>query len=120
MLRVQGPTAIIFDNNRTLNQNSKVGASTDNVADSSYTFILHDQSVASMDVTQAAGSNASSQQFFLGADEAPNSHTEVAQEVRISVLKVNVPSVTQLTIVGNDTGATASITITNNLTEVLG
>ena len=120
VLRVQGPTAIIFDNNRTLNQNSKVGASTDNVADSSYTFILHDQSVASMDVTQAAGSNASSQQFFLGADEAPNSHTEVAQEVRISVLKVNVPSVTQLTIVGNDTGATASITITNNLTEVLG
>ena len=33
----------------------------------------------------------------------------------IKVLKQTAASVTQLTIVGNDTGATASITINNNL-----
>ena len=78
-------------------------------------FILHDQSVAQMTVTIEAGSGATGQQFFLGADEASNSQTEVGMEVMIKVLKQTAASVTQLTIVGNDTGATASITINNNL-----
>ena len=115
VLKVLGPDAITFDNQDSENQSQKVGAITNNVADSSYTFILHDQSVAQMTVTIEAGSGATGQQFFLGADEASNSQTEVGMEVMIKVLKHTAASVTQLTIVGNDTGATASITINNNL-----
>ena len=115
VLKVLGPDAITFDNKDSENQSQKVGAITNNVADSSYTFILHDQSVAQMTVTIEAGSGATGQQFFLGADEASNSQTEVGMEVMIKVLKQTAASVTQLTIVGNDTGATASITINNNL-----
>ena len=115
VLKVLGPDAITFDNQDSENQSQKVGAITNNVADSSYTFILHDQSVAQMTVTIEAGSGATGQQFFLGADEASNSQTEVGMEVMIKVLKQTAASVTQLTIVGNDTGATASITINNNL-----
>ena len=115
VLKVLGPDAITFDNQDSENQSQKVGAITNNVTDSSFTFILHDQSVAQMTVTIEAGSGATGQQFFLGADEASNSQTEVGMEVMIKVLKQTAASVTQLTIVGNDTGATASITINNNL-----
>ena len=119
VLKVLGPDAITFDNKDSENQSQKVGAITNNVTDSSFTFILHDQSVAQMTVTIEAGSGATGQQFFLGADEASNSQTEVGMEVMIKVLKQTAASVTQLTIVGNDTGATASITINNNLVTVV-
>jgi len=118
VLKVLGPDAITFDNKDSENQSQKIGALTNNVSDSSFTFILHDQSVAQMTVTIEAGSGATGQQFFLGADEASNSQTEVGMEVMIKVLKQTAASVTQLTIVGNDTGATASITINNNLVTV--
>ena len=118
VLKVLGPDAITFDDKDSENQSQKVGAITNNVSDSSFTFILHDQSVAQMTVTIEAGSGATGQQFFLGADEASNSQTEVGMEVQIKVLKQTAASVTQLTIVGNDTGATASITINNNLVTV--
>mgnify|MGYP001229193114 FL=1 len=119
VLKVLGPDAITFDNKDSENQSQKVGAITNNVTDSSFTFILHDQSVAQMTVTIEAGSGATGQQFFLGADEASNSQTEVGMEVMIKVLKQTAASVTQLTIVGNDTGATASITINNNLVTIV-
>ena len=55
--------------------------------------------------------------FFLGEDDAPNSKTLVASSVNIGVgSPVNVQKATQLTIIGNDTGATTSITITNKVT----
>ena len=114
-----GTAAITFDNQDSENQSATVGAFTNNVPDSSYTFILHDQSVAQMIVTKEAGSGATGQQFFLGADEASNSQTEVGMEVQIKVLKQSAPTVTQLTIVGNDTGATSSVPITNNLVTVV-
>ena len=119
VLKVLGPDAITFDDKDSENQSQKVGAITNNVTDSSFTFILHDQSVAQMTVTIEAGSGATGQQFFLGADEASNSQTEVGMEVQIKVLKQTAASVTQLTIVGNDTGATASITINNNLVTIV-
>jgi hypothetical protein len=119
VLKVLGPDAITFDDKDSENQSQKVGAITNNVTDSSFTFILHDQSVAQMTVTIEAGSGATGQQFFLGADEASNSQTEVGMEVMIKVLKQTAASVTQLTIVGNDTGATASITINNNLVTIV-
>ena len=118
VLKVLGPDAITFDNKDSENQSQKVGAITNNVTDSSFTFILHDQSVAQMTVTIEAGSGATGQQFFLGADEASNSQTEVGMEVQIKVLKQTAASVTQLTIVGNDTGATSSVPINNNLVTV--
>ena len=71
-----------------------------------------------MTVSQAAGEGVgASTPFFLGDDDAPNSKTLVAKSVNIGVGQgVNVVKATQLTIIGNDTGATTSITITNNVT----
>ena len=53
-------------------------------------------------------------QFYLGEDDAPNSKTLVAATVKIAVVPVDAAASTTLIVVGNDTGATASITITNN------
>ena len=90
---------------------------TDNVQDTSYTFILHDQSVATMTTTDAVGGVGATTPFFLGDDDAPNSKTVVAKTVKIGIVPVEgTGKSTQLTIVGNDTGATTSITITNNVT----
>ena len=94
-----------------------VEPNTSGATDSSYTFILHNRSVANMTVqTAAGGSVGASTPFFLGEDDAPNSKTVVAKSVRIGVIAVQNNASTQLTVVGNDTGATNSITITNNVT----
>ena len=95
-----------------------ITVSTSNVQDNSYTFILHDQSVSTMNVDQGAGAGVGeSTPFFLGDDDAPNSKTIVAKTVKVGVGGgVDVAKATQLTIVGNDTGATTSISITNNVT----
>ena len=100
-----------------------VSPTTANVADASYTFILHDQSVASMTVGAAAGGGGgagATTPFFLGEDDVPNSKTIVAKTARIGVLPLSATSTTtgkstQLTVVGNDTGATTSITVTNKV-----
>ena len=68
------------------NNHSDSIAVTANVADSSYTFILHDQSVCSMDVNEGAGGGVgATTPFFLGEDDAPNSKTLVASSVNIGV-----------------------------------
>ena len=111
--------SITFNASEGINQPARlVTATTANVTDSSYTFILHDQSVASMTVSEGAGSGVgATTPFFLGEDDAPNSKTVVATSVNINVgAPVNNVKATQLTIIGNDTGATKSITITNNVT----
>ena len=111
--------SITFNASEGINQPARlVSATTANVTDSSYTFILHDQSVASMTVSEGAGSGVgATTPFFLGEDDAPNSKTVVATSVNINVgAPVNNVKATQLTIIGNDTGATKSITITNNVT----
>ena len=63
----------------------------------------------------ASSAGGFSTPFFLGDDDAPNSATEIATEVKIKAIQLITPATTQLTIVGNDTGATASVTIVNNL-----
>ena len=111
--------SITFNASEGVNQPARlVSATTANVTDSSYTFILHDQSVASMTVSEGAGSGVgATTPFFLGEDDAPNSKTVVATSVNVNVgAPVNNVKATQLTIIGNDTGATKSITITNNVT----
>ena len=117
------PTSITFSAGGGLNQPAvTVNPTTANVADTSYTFILHNQSVASMTVQNPAGGNASAATtpFFLGEDDVPNSKTVVAATVQIGVLPLsanatNTGAATTLTVVGNDTGATTSITVTNNV-----
>tara|TARA_R110002049_G_scaffold1296_8_gene9776 strand:+ start:336 stop:992 length:657 start_codon:yes stop_codon:yes gene_type:complete len=111
--------SITFNASEGINQPARlVTATTANVTDSSYTFILHDQSVCSMTVSEGAGSGVgATTPFFLGEDDAPNSKTVVATSVNVNVgAPVNNVKATQLTIIGNDTGATKSITITNNVT----
>jgi len=111
--------SITFNASEGINQPARlVTATTANVTDSSYTFILHDQSVCSMTVSEGAGSGVgATTPFFLGEDDAPNSKTVVAKSVNINVGQgVNVVKATQLTIIGNDTGATNSITVTNKVT----
>ena len=54
--------------------------------------------------------------FFLGEDDAPNSKTLVAQSVKLTPVPVTNNSSTQITVIGNDTGATSSITVTNRVT----
>ena len=109
---------ITFDKEDGLTQPAvTVAASTGNVNDSSYTFILHDKSVCQMEPEVAAGGNVgATTPFFVGDDDAPNSKTLVAKSVRISVVPVQSAAVTQLIVVGNDTGATTSLTINNPVT----
>ena len=122
VLNVQ-PGSITFSAGGGLNQpNVTVNPTTANVADTSYTFILHNQSVATMTVQNPAGGNASTATtpFFLGEDDVPNSKTIVAATVSIGVLPLSsnttsTGAATTLTVVGNDTGATTSITVTNNV-----
>ena len=111
--------SIIFEAAGGIQQPDRiVTATTANVSDSSYTFILHDQSVCTMTVNEGAGSGVgATTPFFLGDDDVPNSKTLVAKSVNIgNGQPVNTEKATQLTIIGNDTGATTSITITNNVT----
>ena len=123
VLNVQ-PGSITFTAGGGLSQPKvTVTPTTANVADASYTFILHDQSVVTMNVgagAGGAGSGGATTPFFLGEDDVPNSKTIVAATARIGVLPLaaNVTTTgksTQLTVVGNDTGATTSITITNKV-----
>ena len=118
------PEAVTFTAGGGLNQPKiTIKPSTANVTDSSYTFILHDQSVVSMVVGQPAGGQGgggATTPFFLGEDDVPNSKTLVAGTVRLGVLPLASTTTTtgkstQLTVVGNDTGATTSITVTNKV-----
>ena len=118
------PEAVTFTAGGGLNQPKiTITPSTANVTDSSYTFILHDQSVVSMVVGQPAGGQGgggATRPFFLGEDDVPNSKTLVAGTVRLGVLPLASTTTTtgkstQLTVVGNDTGATTSITVTNKV-----
>ena len=121
ILNVAPNQGIVFEAVSGLAANPEtVGASTANATDSSYTFILKDRTVASMTVGTAAGSpgTGATTPFFLGDDDAPNSKTLVANTVIISVIAVDAAKATSLIVVGNDTGATASITIQNKVTTL--
>ena len=117
------PSSVVFTAAGGLNQPSvTVNGITANVSDNSYTFILHDQSIVNMEIASGAGAGApgASTPFFLGEDDAPNSKTVVANSVRISLIPLSASTpvggkATQLTVIGNDTGATSSITITNKV-----
>ena len=118
VLSVAPNQGIVFSRDTGMGaQPETVGATTANATDNSYTFILKDQTVASMTVGTGGQSGVgATTPFFLGDDDAPNSKTLVANTVIISVTAVIKEKSTSLIIVGNDTGATASITVENNVT----
>jgi len=93
-----------------------VTPTTTNATDNSYTFILKDQTKCGMSVATAAGggTTGATTPFYLGEDDAPNSKTLVAATVNIAVAPLDAAGSTTLVVVGNDTGATSSITISNN------
>ena len=95
-----------------------VVGTTDNATDNSYTFILHNKSIVTMTISTGAGDSSPgpTTPFFLGDDDVDNSATLVAKTVKIDSKTLNSAKSTQLTVIGNDTGATSTITITNNLT----
>jgi len=79
-----------------------------------YTFILHNGNVAYLQV--AAGgdvpNNGNTIPVFLDTDELTNSQAVSATTIRVFSKTVSTIQVTQLTIVGNETGATATIPVT--------
>ena len=111
------PASVTFDSNGSP-PFYDISATTANVQDTSYTFILKDQTIAGMVELEGAGggTTGATTPFYLGEDDAPNSKTLVAASVKIEVKSISsaVRGITTLIVVGNDTGATSSITITNN------
>lgn len=81
-----------------------------------YTFILHNGNIAYLQVGQGGSvpNNGNTIPVFLDTTELTNSQAVSATTVRVFSKTVNSTQVTQLTIVGNETGATATIPITVN------
>ncbi len=113
------PGSFTFNKADKLNQSQIIFINpTQGPVDTSYSFILNDNTVASMTVEAAAtGGNIASTPFFQDVTSATASTTLVALSVKIDVLAQETENSTQLVVYGNDTGATAAITITNNLTH---
>ena len=91
-------------------------------AELGYTFIIHDTSVARLQIGQAApGQTAPLVPVNLSSDEITNSQNVVGLTARVVPETFTTPAKkkTQLTVVGNQTGATTTITVTVNKT-VLG
>ena len=91
-------------------------------ADLGYTFLVHDTNVARLQVGQAApGQTAPLVPVNLSSEEITNSQSVVGLTARVLPQTFTTPNqkTTQLTIVGNQTGATSTITVTVNKT-VLG
>ena len=91
-------------------------------ADLGYTFLVHDTNVARLQIGQSApGQTAPLVPVNLSSEEITNSQSVVGLAARVVPQTFTSPNqkVTQLTVVGNQTGATSTITITVNKT-VLG
>ena len=91
-------------------------------AELGYTFIIHDTSVATLgEVTAAPGQTAPLVPVNLSSEEITNSQSVVGLTARVIPQTFTTPNqkTTQLTVVGNQTGATKTITVTVNKT-VLG
>ena len=90
-------------------------------AEQGYTFIIHDTNVATLTVMQASPSpTAPLIPLTLTEEEITNSQNVSGLTARVHPKQFTTPNfkVTQLTIVGNQTGATATITIKVNKTDI--
>jgi hypothetical protein len=83
-------------------------------ATAGYTFILHDSSLANMVVTsgQSVPNQGATTPVFLDDDDLTNNITVVARSVSIISRALSTAKTSQITIVGNETGATYTIPIT--------
>tara|TARA_X000001382_G_scaffold48388_1_gene32811 strand:- start:768 stop:1436 length:669 start_codon:yes stop_codon:yes gene_type:complete len=91
-------------------------------ADLGYTFLIHDTSVARLQVGQSApGQTQALVPVNLNSEEITNSQSVVGLTARVIPQTFTTPNqkVTQLTVVGNQTGATQTLNVTVNKT-VLG
>ena len=91
-------------------------------ADLGYTFLINDTNVARLQIGQSApGQTAPLVPVNLSSEEITNSQSVVGLTARVIPQTFTTPNqkVTQLTVVGNQTGATSTITVTVNKT-VLG
>lgn len=80
-----------------------------------YTFILHDADAASMELASAAAAtqaSAATIPFFLNDAERANSITVVGRSITIISRTLSTALSTQLTIIGNETGATVALAVT--------
>jgi hypothetical protein len=90
-------------------------------AEEGYTFIVHDTAVARLSVETAAPSpTAPLIPLTLSDEEITNSQNVSGLSAKILPQIFSTPNqkITQLTIVGNQTGATATITIKVNKTDI--
>ena len=91
-------------------------------ADLGYTFLVHDTAVARLQIGQSApGQTAPLVPVNLSSEEITNSQSVVGLTARVIPQTFTTPNQkkTQITVVGNQTGATQTITVTVNKT-VLG
>jgi len=96
-----------------------VTPTTRNASDSTlgYTFILFDAENVRMNATgQTVPQQGATIPAFLSDDDLTNSQTVVAQSAILIAKATNITS-TQLTIVGNETGATLTIPVSINVTS---
>ena len=86
--------------------------------DSSFTFILHNDKVARITTPEDISATTP---LFVAALDSDTTISKIGTrcDVRASVTSLSRVLSTQLTIVGNDTGATKSIVITNRCTQAL-
>ena len=78
-----------------------------------YTFILHDSTIANMSpaTTQTNVQTGATIPFFLNEEDLKNSITVTATSVKLISRTVTIRTSSQITIVGNETGATYTMTI---------
>ena len=90
----------------------KVVASTNTNADTSFTFELNDTSIAYLFPIDASG-NAIDSQNFITIQDTESSATVVSEkEVEVRAKSLRTAKSARLTIIGNNTGITKSITLT--------
>jgi|SaaInl7_135m_RNA_FD_contig_31_1467551_length_1022_multi_4_in_0_out_0_1 hypothetical protein len=90
----------------------KVVASTNTNADTSFTFELNDTSIAYLFPVDASG-NAIDSQNFITIQDTESSATVVSEkEVEVRAKSLRTAKSARLTIIGNNTGITKSITLT--------
>ena len=90
----------------------KVVASTNTNADTSFTFDLNNTSIAYLFPVDASG-NAIDSQNFITIQDTESSATVVSEkEVEVRAKSLRTAKSARLTIIGNNTGITKSITLT--------
>lgn len=84
-------------------------------ANGGYTFILHNSDLARMiPVSGASVETGATIPFFLSDADSKSTITVTASSVNLISKVVTVATTTQLTVVGNETGATYTIQVTVN------